>query len=94
MEDRAKETKPTTGDNSKQKLLLCFCILSFIGSCLTIALFVHVDSLDRQTKMVESKLLEEIQQLKDLIRTQAQTQEGKHEESDGGRCLVFILYFN
>ena len=91
MEDRAKETKPTTGDKSNQKLLLCFCILSFVGSCLTIALFVHVDSLDRQTKMVESKLMEEIQKLKDLIKTQAQTQDNKHEESDRGRCLVFKL---
>ena len=91
MGESAKETKPTTGDKSKRKLLLCFCILSFIGSCLTIAVFVRVHSLDRQTKMVESKLMEEIQQLKDLIKTQAQTQEGKHEESDGGRRLAFFF---
>ena len=93
MGESAKETKPTIADKPKRKLLLCFCILSFVGSCLTIALFVRVYSLDRKTKMVESKLLEEIQQLKDLIKTPAQTQESKHKESDGGRGLAFILYF-
>ena len=81
MDDCAKET---TGDKSKQKLLLCFCILSFVGSCLSIALFVRVDSLDRQTRMVESKVLVEIQQLKDLMKTPAETQENEHEGSDGG----------
>ena len=43
MDGRDKETKSIPVDKSREKLLLSFCILSVVGICLTIALFVRTE---------------------------------------------------
>ena len=63
MDVSGKETKSLPKEKSGGKLLLSFCVLSVVvvaAICLTIALFVRVQALDREIM----ELKEEIQELK------------------------------
>lgn len=90
MDASGKDVKSTPTYKFKEKLLASFCILSVVGICLVIALFVRVETVHREAKTMESKLLEEIQQLKDTLKAV----KPRTTASEGfGRCRVFGLYF-
>ena len=86
MDGRGKETKSAPNEKSGGRLLLSSCVLSVIvvaAICLTIALFVRVQRLDREMKMENSKLLQEIQELKEILKKESSVE----KEIDSGRFL-------
>ena len=86
MDSRGKETKSAPKEKSGGKLLLSFCVLSVVVAaaiCLTIALFAQVQTLDREMKTMESKLLQEIQELQEILKKESSVD----KEIDSGRFL-------
>ena len=88
MDVSGKETKSAPKGKSGGRLLLSFSVLSIVvvaAICLTIALFVQVQTLDREMKMENSKLLQEIQELKEILKKESHQQATVNKEFDSGR---------
>lgn len=81
MQGSDKKTEPSSSrNNSRHNLLLIFCFLSFVGSCLTVVLYVRNYSVEQQVKQLERKLLEEIAQLKATLN---ESQDHKKKDNPG-----------
>ena len=57
-------------------------ILSAVAILLTIALFVRLETVVRETKMMDSKFSQEIQQVKDALKEEAKLQASANEDVD------------
>ena len=64
-------------------------VLSVVAILLTIALFVRLETVVRETKMMDSKFSQEIQHVKDALKEEAKPQANANEDVDAaiGRCL-------
>ncbi|XP_067046818.1 otolin-1-A-like isoform X1 [Acropora muricata] len=82
MQGSDKKTEPSSSrNNSRHNLLLIFCFLSFVGSCLTVVLYVRNYSVEQQVRQLERKLLEEIAQLKATLN---ESQDHKKKDNPEG----------
>ena len=57
-------------------------VLSVVAILLTIALFVRLETVVRETKMMDSKFSQEIQQVKDALKEEAKPQASANEDVD------------
>ncbi|XP_068706733.1 collagen alpha-1(XIII) chain-like [Montipora foliosa] len=93
MEGPGKESKSSCY-KSRPSLLVIFCILSFLASCLAVVLFIRNHSVERQVKELEISLWQEVEHLKAMVKNSAEyentgntdhTQEVDHRGSTGKR---------
>lgn len=80
MNGSGKETKSSPIDKSREKLLLSFCVLSFVGVCLTIALFVRTEMKFKQMEAVFLSNGKSLVSAKD---------EGEHNST--GKCIHMLI---
>ena len=89
MQSSDKKTEPSSsGNSSRHNLLLIFCFLSFVGSCLTVVLYVRNYSVEQQVRQLERKLLEEVAQLKATLN---ESQDQKKKDNPGNIIPLQII---
>ena len=92
MQGSDKKTEPSSsGNNSRHNLLLIFCFLSFVGSCLTVVLYVRNYSIEQQVRQLEKKLLDEVAQLKATLN---ESQAHKKKDNPGDILSLQIIYIS
>ena len=99
MEGPGKESKSSCY-KSRPSLLLIFCILSFLASCLAVVLFIRNHSVERQVKELEIRLWQEVEHLKAMVKNSAEyentgnTDHTQGKISDYSDSLEVHYFFN
>ncbi|KAL9961767.1 hypothetical protein ACROYT_G030783 [Oculina patagonica] len=81
MDICVKESKEMSTDKRSEKLHKASSILSFAAILLTIALFVRMETVVHDTKMIDSKFTLQIQQIKDALKEQEVTHQARVKEN-------------
>ena len=82
MADCMKETKRIPKQKGCTTLHMFSSVLSGFAILLTIALFVRLEAVVRDTKMMDSKFSQEIQQVKDALKKAAKPQASVNKDLD------------
>ena len=84
-----KEPKRVPTEKACSLLHKIFIVLSVVAILLIIGLFVRLETVVREMKMMDSKLSQEIQQVKDALKEKAKPQTSANETVDAaiGRLL-------
>ncbi|XP_078383112.1 uncharacterized protein LOC144665696 [Oculina patagonica] len=81
MDICVKESKEQSTDKRSDNLHKASSILSFAAILLTIALFVRMETVVHDTKMMDSKFTLQIQQIKDALKEQEVTHQARVKEN-------------
>ncbi len=91
MDICVKESKEMSTEKRSDNLQKASSILSFAAILLTIALFVRMETVVHDTKMMDSKFTLQIQQIKDALKEQEDTHKArvkKDFDAVGGKWFI------